>query len=269
VKLSIILPARNERDTILEVIRRVRTVDCGMDKELIVVDGASSDGTREALLDLGDATDLVLVLEEEARGKGRAVRTGFEHASGDVVMIQDGDLELDPGEIPSLLEPIIQERADVVFGSRFKRRGRGATPLLGYAGNLVMTKATNLLYRTRLTDTLTCYKVMRGDIARTLELSCNGFDFDAEITCRLLRDGHDILELPVTYNARSTAEGKKLGPGAGWSVLWAILRVRFGPRGRRLAPQSAKRSSRSRDRRTLPASSRTGSSTSSNVRGSL
>ena len=152
-------------------------------------------------------------------------------------------------------------------GSRDARRG--TTPLVGYAGNLVMTKATNLLYRTRLTDTLTCYKVMRGDIARTLELSCNGFDFDAEITCRLLRDGHRIMELPVTYTARSAAEGKKLGPGAGWSVLRAIARVRFSRRGGVTSPQSASRSSRSRDRRTLPASSRTGSSTSSKVRGNL
>jgi glycosyltransferase involved in cell wall biosynthesis len=233
VKLSIVIPARNELETIIEVIERVRAVECGTEKELIVVDGASTDGTREALLAQGQTPDLVLVLEDEARGKGRAVRTGFERATGDIVMVQDGDLELDPSEIPLLLAPILEARSDVVYGSRFMGRGRGATPMVGYTGNYIMTKVTNLLYRVRLTDTLTCYKVMRSEIARSLELTCEGFDFDAEITCRLLRDGHRIMELPVSYRARSTAEGKKLGPAAGWSILRAIIRGRFSrPRPR-------------------------------------
>jgi len=229
VKLSIVIPVRNERDTVVPLIERVRAVDCGMPKELIVVDGASTDGTREALLALGEVPDLVLVLEDRARGKGRAVRTGIERATGDIVMVQDADLELEPAEIPSLLAPIVEGRTGVVFGSRFKGRGRGATPLVGYAGNFGLTWAVNLLYFTRLTDILTCYKVIRADIARSLDLRCNGFDLDAEITCRLLRDGHRIVEVPVTYNARSVDEGKKLSPGVGWSVLRAIVRVRFSP----------------------------------------
>lgn len=229
MKLSIVIPVRNERNTVVPLIERVRAVDCGMPKELIVVDGASTDGTREALLALADAPDLVLVLEDRARGKGRAVRTGFERATGDIVMVQDADLELEPAEIPSLLAPIVDGRAGVVFGSRFKGRGRGATPLVGYAGNFGLTWAANLLYFARLTDILTCYKVMRADISRSLDLRCNGFDLDAEITCRLLRDGHRIVEVPVTYNARRVDEGKKLGPGVGWSVLRAIVRVRFSP----------------------------------------
>lgn len=229
MKLSIVIPVRNERDTVLALIERVRAVDCGMPKELIVVDGASTDGTREALLALGESDELVLVLEDAARGKGRAVRTGFESAAGDIVMVQDADLELDPGEIPSLLAPIVEARTDVVFGSRFKGRGRGPTPLVGYAGNFLLTWATNVLYFTRLTDILTCYKVMRADVARSLDLRCNGFDLDAEITCRLLRDGHRIVEVPVTYAPRSVDEGKKLSPRVGWSVLRAIVRVRFSP----------------------------------------
>jgi glycosyltransferase involved in cell wall biosynthesis len=232
VKLSIVIPVRNERDTVVPLIERVRAVDCGMPKELIVVDGASTDGTREALLALGEAPDLVLVLEDRARGKGRAVRTGFARATGDIVMVQDADLELEPAEIPSLLAPIVDGRTGAVFGSRFKGRGRGATPLVGYAGNFGLTWTANLLYFTRLTDILTCYKVMRADIARSLDLRCNGFDLDAEITCRLLRGGHRIVELPVTYNARSVDEGKKLSPGVGWSVLRAIVRVRFSPQRR-------------------------------------
>jgi glycosyltransferase involved in cell wall biosynthesis len=227
VKLSIIIPVRNERATALPLIERVRNVDCGMEKELIVVDGASTDGTREALQSLDGAPGLVLVFEDVARGKGRAVRTGFARATGDIVMVQDADLELDPAEIPSLMAPILEGRTDVVFGSRFKRRGRGATPIVGYAGNVVLTAAANTLFRAGLTDILTCYKVMRTEVARSLDLRCNGFDLDAEITCRLLRDGRRIVEVPVTYNARRSDEGKKLSPGVGWSVLRAILRVRF------------------------------------------
>jgi glycosyltransferase involved in cell wall biosynthesis len=227
VKLSIVIPVRNERDTVVPLIERVRSVDCGMPKELIIVDGASTDGTREALLALGEAGDLVLVLEERARGKGRAVRTGFERATGDIVMVQDADLELDPAEIPSLLAPIVAGRTDVVFGSRFKGRGRGRTPLVGYAGNFGLTWAANILYFTRLTDILTCYKVLHADVARTLDLRCDGFDLDAEITCRLLRDGHKIVEVPVTYQPRGVDDGKKLSPGVGWSVLRAIVRTRF------------------------------------------
>lgn len=247
MKLSIVIPVRNERDTVLALIERVRGVDCGMPKELIVVDGASTDGTREALLALGESEELVLVLEDAARGKGRAVRTGFERAGGDIVMVQDADLELDPGEIPSLLAPIVEGRTDVVFGSRFKGRGRGPTPLVGYAGNFLLTWATNVLYFTRLTDILTCYKVMHADVARSLDLRCNGFDLDAEITCRLLRDGHRIVEVPVTYAPRSVDEGKKLSPRVGWSVLRAIGRTRFS-RSRPLA-----RARRPRDGRAAPA----------------
>lgn len=240
MRLSIVIPVRNERDTVIPLIERVRNVDCGMPKELIVLDGASTDGTREALQSLPPSPDLVLVLEDAARGKGRAVRTGFERATGDIVMVQDADLELEPGEIPSLLAPIISGKTDVVFGSRFKGRGRGTTPLVSYAGNFGLTWAANILYFTRLTDILTCYKVMRANIARSLDLRCNGFDLDAEITCGLLREGHQILEVPVTYNPRSVDEGKKLSPIVGWSVLRAIVRTRLTrPSRAAMAPPAA------------------------------
>ena len=227
MKLSIVIPVRNERQTVIPLIERVRTVDCRMPKELIVVDGASTDGTRQALEALSLADDLVLVFEDAARGKGRAVRTGFERATGDIVMVQDADLELDPSEIPSLLAPIVDGRARVVFGSRFKGRGRGATPFVGYAGNFALTGIASLLFRARLTDLLTCYKVLRADLARSLDLRCNGFDLDAEIACRVLRAGERIIEVPVSYEPRGVEEGKKLSPSVGWSVLRAILRVRL------------------------------------------
>lgn len=243
MKLSIIIPIRNERETVVSLIERVRAVDCGMAKELIVVDGASTDGTREALAALAGTGDLALVLEEAARGKGRAVRTGFERATGDIVMVQDADLELDPSEIPSLLAPILDGRSDIVFGSRFKR-GRGRTPLVGYAGNFALTRIADALYGARLTDILTCYKVMRVGVVRSLDLQCDGFDLDAEIACRLLKDDHTIVEVPVTYAPRGATDGKKLSAKAGWSVLRAIVRVRFASRRRD--------ASASRSRQTMP-----------------
>ena len=231
MKLSIIIPVRNERETIVTLVERVRTVDCAMAKELIVVDGASTDGTREALLAMPPSGDLVLVLEDAARGKGRAVRTGIERATGDIVMVQDADLELDPAQIPSLLAPIVEGRTDVVFGTRFPRWRRGRTPLVGYAGNMLLTGAANALFLSSLTDILTGYKVLHAEVARALDLRCNGFDLDAEITCRLLRAGHRIVEVPVAYAPRGADEGKKLSPSVGWSVLRAIVRVRFSRRG--------------------------------------
>jgi hypothetical protein len=167
------------------------------------------------------------------------VRTGFERATGDIVMVQDADLELDPTEIPSLLAPIVDGRTAVVFGSRFKGRGRGSTPLVGYAGNMLLTLAADALFFARLTDILTCYKVMQAHVARSLDLRCNGFDLDAEITCRLLRDGYRIVEVPVTYAPRGVDEGKKLSPSVGWSVLRAIVRVRLSRRRERVVASVA------------------------------
>ena len=227
MKLSIIVPVRNEVQTIATLVERVRAVDFGMSKEIIVVDGASTDGTRDALLQLPPSPEIVVVLEDQARGKGRAVRTGFERATGDILVVQDADLELDPAQIPLLLEHLVKEGRPAVFGSRFKDRGRGGTPLLSYTGNKLLTWSTNVLFFTHLTDILTCYKVLRSDVAKALDLRCDGFDFDAEVPCRLLRQGYQILEIPVTYNPRSIEEGKKLTPRVGWSVLRAILQVRF------------------------------------------
>jgi glycosyltransferase involved in cell wall biosynthesis len=227
MKLSIVIPVRNEADTIVTLVERVRAVDYGMSREIIVVDGASTDGTREALLSLPTCSEIVLVLEDQARGKGRAVRTGFERATGDILVVQDADLELDPAQIPFLLQRLMEEERTAVFGSRFKDRGRGDTPLVSYTGNKILTWSANLLFFTRLTDILTCYKVLRSDVARALNLRCDGFDFDAEVPCRLLRQGYQIVEVPVTYNPRSIDEGKKLTARAGWSVLRAILHIRF------------------------------------------
>jgi glycosyltransferase involved in cell wall biosynthesis len=227
--LSIVVPVRNERATVMTLLERLRAVDCGMPKEIIVVDGASTDGTREGLAVFEDAPDVLLIFEDAARGKGRAVRTGFERASGDIVMIQDADLELDPAQIPSLLAPILAGETDVVYGSRFKGRGKGPAPLVSYLGNKGLTWTANVLYLRHLTDILTCYKVVRAEVLDDVQLRCDGFDIDAEITCALLRSGHRIVEVPVTFEPRSVEEGKKLTPGVGWGVLRAIVRIRFSP----------------------------------------
>lgn len=229
--LSVIIPVRNERDTILEVIERVRSVDVGVPKEVIVVDGASTDGTRE-LLEL--VKGVTLIAEEQARGKGIAVRTGIEHARGNVVVIQDGDLELDPAAFAPMLERLAGGDADAVYGVRFAR-GRGTTPWMSYLGNRAFSLVTSTLYLHPLNDILTAYKMMRTDVARSLPLTCRGFDLDAEITCLLLRRGYRIAQVPVEYRPRTRAQGKKLGFSAGWGVLKAILRVRF----ERAAPSPA------------------------------
>jgi len=224
--LSIVIPVRNERATVADLIERVRAVDCGMPKELLVVDGASTDGTRDVLGSYAGADDVRVILEDAARGKGRAVRTGFERAAGDIVMVQDADLELAPEEIPSLLAPIVSGETRVVFGSRFTR-GRAGAPLVGYAGNFGLTSAANLVYRAHLTDILTCYKVMRAEVVPSLDLRCDGFDLDAEIACKLLRRRERIIEVPVRYEPRGVDDGKKLSPSVGWSVLRVIARERF------------------------------------------
>ena len=224
--LSVIVPVRNERETLAPVLERVRAVDVGMPKEIIVVDGASTDGTREMLLRDGRREDTLLVLEDAARGKGIAVRKGIQLAKGDIILIQDADLELDPAEYPGLLRPILEDGAAAVYGSRFAR-GRGEAGRIFYWGNRAVTGALNLLFSARLTDIATCYKVFRAEAIRPIQLTCNGFDLDAEITAELLKSGVEIVEVPVAYRPRSRAQGKKLGWSAGLRVLWATVRCRF------------------------------------------
>ena len=224
MKLSVIVPVRNERDTIHEVLSAVRGVAIGMPKEIIVVDGASTDGTREFLLD-SPQEDLVLVLEDVARGKGAAVCRGLERATGDLFIVQDGDMELVPAEYPQLIQPLLDGQADAILGSRFLN-GRGQTSRFSYVGNQIITTFCNLLFRGHLTDVLTAYKVMPVALVRSLDLRCNGFNLDGELTAKLLRRRLSLLEVPITYNPRSRGEGKKLRWHDGLSVIFAIVRVR-------------------------------------------
>ncbi len=233
--LSIIIPVLNERPTIERVLERVAAVDVGMPKQVVVVDASSTDGTREYLQSL-PPDELTLVLLDRPMGKGYGLRRGLEHAAGDFVVFQDGDMELDPLEIPSLFPPLLAGEADVVFGARFLE-GRGAARLSGYVGNRVLTGLANLLFRRHLNDILTAYKLFPRRVIEAVEMRAEGFDVDADITTQLLRRGFRIAEVPVSYCPRSRSEGKKLAWTSGFVVARAILRGRFG----RLQPLTERR----------------------------
>ena len=222
--LSIIVPVYNEVRTVRAVIDRLLAIDLPVAREILVVDDASTDGTREVLEQLADRVAVLRVPRNA--GKGSAVRHGLAHARGSIVAVQDADLELDPAELRQLVEPIVRGDAAVVFGSRFLR-GRAGAPLKTYLANRLLTGATNLLFQSALTDMETCYKVMRTDVARSLGLTARRFELEPEITARLLRQGHGIRELPVRFDARSRAEGKKIGWRDGVHTLWVLARERF------------------------------------------
>jgi len=196
-----------------------------LDKEIVIVDGCSTDGTRDILKQINDSA-IKIVFEDQRRGKGYALRTGFTHARGDVILIQDADLEIDPADYPLLLKPILEDVSNVVYGSRFLK-GKGKTNWINYLGNRFVTMAANILFNARLTDMETCYKVFKADIIKGAEFTCNGFDFDAELTCTFLKKGLSIKEVPIYYNPRGKSQGKKLH----WTVvlpsLAVILKRRF------------------------------------------
>ena len=207
-KVSIIIPVYNEAGTMLEVLDKIRQVDFGAyHREVIIVDGHSTDGTRELLQALSDPWVRV-IYEKERRGKGVAVREGIEQATGDCVIIQDADLEYDPGDIPSLVAPVIEGRTEVVYGSRFKGRKENMTAWRRIA-NRLLTFSINRMYGSRLTDACTCYKALNAELARSLQLESVTFDVCHEITGKVLRRGCQILELPIHYRARNQKDGVK------------------------------------------------------------
>ena len=223
MKLSIVIPVFNEVLTLAETIRRVRAVP--VDKELVVVDDCSTDGSGRVLESLR-GPDMTLVRHPVNRGKGAAIRTATEHVTGDVVVIQDADLEYNPGELAGLLGYIERDEADVVYGSRFKGTHRSFM-FSHYVGNKVLNLVTNALYNSCLTDMETCYKMMRADIFRSLELEANRFDIEPEITAKLLRRGWRLLEVPITYVGRDYGEGKKIRWTDGVAALWTLLKWRL------------------------------------------
>ncbi len=226
MKLSVIIPVYNERRTIEETIRRVRAVDMGLEKEIIVVDDGSTDGTREVLESL-DLPDTRILLHDRNIGKGAALRNGFGRAEGDIVLVQDADLEYDPREYPQLLEPILDGRADVVYGSRFLGGPHRVLYFWHYIGNKFLTTFSNMLSNLNLTDMETCYKVFRRDVLKKISLKSPRFGFEPEITVKLAKLRCRIYEVPISYSGRDYSEGKKIGWKDGLAALFHLVRFRF------------------------------------------
>jgi glycosyltransferase involved in cell wall biosynthesis len=221
--LSVVMPAYNERDTIDEIVHRVLSVPLRI--ELIVVDDGSRDGTRDRLAELRDRHGFKLVLQPRNQGKGAALRRGFEEVTGDIVVIQDADLEYSPEEYPALIELICQGRADVVYGSRFLGRHR-VFLFTHYLGNRLLTFLTNVLYNTMLTDMETCYKVMRVEVLRSMRLRSDSFGIEPEMTAKIFKRGYRVYEVPITYDGRGYDEGKKITWRDGIVALWTLLKYR-------------------------------------------
>ena len=226
-KLSVIVPVYNERNTVVEVLRRMRAVELpdGIDREIIVVDDGSTDGTRDVLNQLSDST-VRIILHDHNRGKGAAVRTGIEVASGDYVLIQDADLEYDPEDWPKLVAPVMRGRARVVYGSRFTGERRNML-FLHWIGNRMLSFVTNVLYNTTLSDMETCYKLIDRALLLDLELRCNRFDIEPEITAKILKRRIRIYEVPISYTGREFDEGKKITWRDGFAALWTLAKFRF------------------------------------------
>lgn len=221
--ISIVVPVFNEARTVAAVLDRLLAVPLPAPREVVVVNDGSSDGTR-AVLDAYPARDNLRIVHAPVNaGKGAAIRRGLDDARGTIFAIQDADLELDPAQLAALVTPILEGQTRVVYGSRFLQPAAGV-PFMTRIGNTVLTLATNLIFGARLTDMETCYKIMTTDVARSLGLTANRFDIEPEITARLLRAGHTILELPIRFEPRSRAQGKKIRWRDGVSalrVLWA------------------------------------------------
>ena len=227
VRVSVIIPVYNERSTVMPTVQAVLAVREA--DEIVIVDDGSTDGTRELYPAIRELDDSIrVILHDTNLGKGAAVRTGFASADGDIFLIQDADLEYDPRDYPALLRPVIEGKAAVVYGSRF-RGGPTKTMFFWHmVGNRMLTLITNIVYNTILTDMETCYKVFRADVVRDIPLRSKGFEFEPEITSKVLKRGHRIYEVPISYNGREFNEGKKLNPWReGPRALYYLLKYRF------------------------------------------
>jgi len=222
--LTVVMPVYNEKATIEEIVARVLAVP--VRKELVAVDDSSTDGTRETLVRLGRERGFTVLLQERNQGKGAAVRRGIAEARGDVVVVQDADLEYSPEEYPELLELIIRGKADAVFGSRFIGRHR-CHLFTHYLANLFLNLVTNVLYNTTMTDMETCFKAIRTDVLRKIALKSDRFGIEPEITAKLFKAGARVYEVPITYDGRDYSEGKKITWRDGFPALWTLVKYRF------------------------------------------
>jgi glycosyltransferase involved in cell wall biosynthesis len=223
--LSVILPVYNEQSTVAEIIRRMRAVPLPVVLDVVVVDDGSTDGSDKVLATLGDSTVRILT-HPKNKGKGAAIRTGLAHASGDLILVQDADLEYDPDDWPKLLDPVLKGKARVVYGSRFTGERKNMLPS-HWIGNRFLSLVTNLLYSSTLSDMETCYKLFDRRVLEGLTVESDRFDFEPEITAKVLRRGHRIYEVPISYAGREVSEGKKITWRDGFGALRALVRYRF------------------------------------------
>ena len=223
-KISILLPVYNEKNTLLEILKQVEAVDFGLEKEIILIDDFSTDGTKELYKDL----PYKILFHEKNMGKGAALRTGFAAATGDIIIIQDADLEYNPVDYKPLVELIKSGKADVVYGSRLAdSRNSGKFLLLSYLANITLSFMTRILYGTYLTDMETCYKAFRADFVKDITIESNRFDFEPEITAKILKKKARFVEIPISYNARQESEGKKITWKDGVQAIFTLLKYRF------------------------------------------
>ncbi|OIO86423.1 MAG: glycosyl transferase [Anaerolineae bacterium CG2_30_57_67] len=225
MNLSVIIPVYNEKNTIHEILARVQKT--GLVWEIVVVDDGSTDGTREVLAALNGKHGVRVILHNKNAGKGAAVRTGIQNARGDVMLIQDADLEYDPREYPGLLKPIQEGLADVVYGSRFLGAPHRAILFWNMLANKLLTLMTNILYNNMLTDMETGYKVFRREVVANMPLRANRFDFEPEFTAKILKSQVRVFEVPISFNPREYSEGKKIKLWDAFEAVWALLKYRF------------------------------------------
>lgn len=228
-RISILIPVYNEVSFLVTLLNKVEAVDfCGLQKEIIMVDDGSTDGTHDILRRYEGKGHYQVVYHERNQGKGAALRTAIQYATGDIIIIQDADLEYDPQDYPELIQLILDGKADVVYGSRLTAgKPARAFNVLHYFGNKFLTFMTNILYNTTLTDMETCYKAFRADIVKKLVLRANRFDFEPEITAKVLKQKVRLFEAPISYNGRNFDEGKKITWRDGISALWTLVKYRF------------------------------------------
>jgi glycosyltransferase involved in cell wall biosynthesis len=229
LKLSVLIPVYNERETLEQIIEQVRGIELsdGLDRELVIVDDGSTDGSRDILKRMTNCPEVHVVFHDVNQGKGAAIRTAVQHAHGDILLIQDADLEYDPREYNAMLRPILEKRTKVVYGSRFLGGPRKTMFFSHMIGNKLLTLITNVLYDTILSDMETCYKVFTVEVVRDMALRSRRFELEPELTAKILKRGYRIYEVPISYCGREYYEGKKISWRDGFSAMWTLIKYRF------------------------------------------